>query len=291
MEGRRYDIGHELGMQDNSALGRAMATVRDLRRRCPWDRAQTRETLRPYLVEEVLELDQALSEGTVDSIRDELSDLLLHLAFQLVIAEEQDEFSPGQIADQLEAKMRRRHPHLFAQGRPEPWEQIKRRERRGRILDGLVPTLPSLLMAFRLQERAASVGFDWPDARGPLEKVREELVEVEDHLPTQAASASTQADPNEPVSAPSDKLTEEIGDLLFAVVNLARKSGVQPGPALDRANKKFRERFERVELLAEGRGIEMTTAGLPLLDTLWDEVKAMAQKTEKAERVEKARIE
>lgn len=288
MEGRRYDIGHEVGMQDNSPLGRAMATVRDLRRRCAWDRAQTRETLRPYLVEEILELDQALSEGKVDSIRDELSDLLLHLAFQLVIAEERDEFSPGQIADQLEAKMRRRHPHLFDQGNPEPWEQIKRRERRGRVLDGLVPTLPALLMAFRLQERAASVGFDWPDAGGPLEKVREELVEVEAHLPTPTGPVSTKGDPNEPVRAPSDALTEEIGDLLFAVVNLARKSGVQPGPALDRANRKFRNRFEQVERLAEDRGLEMTTAGLPVLDKLWDEVK---QRTERVERAEGARIE
>jgi nucleoside triphosphate diphosphatase len=216
---------------------------------------------------------------------------LLHLAFQLVIAEERDEFSPGQVADQLEAKMRRRHPHLFDQGRPEPWEQIKRRERRGRVLDGLVPTLPSLLMAFRLQERAASVGFDWPDAVGPLEKVREELVEVEAHLPTQAASAATNADPNEPSRTPSDELTEEIGDLLFAVVNLARKSGVQPGPALDRANRKFQERFERVELLVEDRGIEMTTAGLPVLDKLWDEVKEKGETRERAERTARARIE
>jgi MazG family protein len=291
MEGRRYDIGHELGMQDNSALGRGMATVRDLRRRCAWDRAQTRETLRPYLVEEVLELDQALSEGDVDSIRDELSDLLLHLAFQLVIAEERNEFSPGQIADQLEAKMRRRHPHLFDQGEPEPWEQIKRRERRGRVLDGLVPTLPSLLMAFRLQERAASVGFDWPDAIGPLEKVREELVEVEDHLPTQATPAATEGDPNEPGRAASKELTEEIGDLLFAVVNLARKSGVQPGTALDRANRKFRDRFERVELLAEERGIEMTTAGLTALDQLWEEVKERTEKVERAASAQRARIE
>jgi MazG family protein len=269
-------------MQDNSALGRAMATVRDLRRRCAWDRAQTRETLRPYLVEEALELDQALAEGEVGSIRDELSDLLLHLAFQLVIAEERHEFSPDQIADQLEAKMRRRHPHLFDQGKPEPWEQIKRRERRGGVLDGLVPTLPSLLMAFRLQERAASVGFDWPDTRGPLGKVREELDEAENHLPTQAPGVSATGDPNEPVLTPSNELTEEIGDLLFAVVNLARKSGVPPGPALDRANQKFRERFEGVEQLAEDRGIEMATAGLGVLDGLWDEVKSTSETAKRA---------
>ena len=160
-------------MQDNSALGRALATVRDLRRRCSWDRAQTRETLRPYLVEEVLELDHALGEGEPDAIRGEVSDLLLHLAFQLVIAEERKEFTADDVADQLERKMRRRHPHLFDLGEAEPWERIKRRERQGRTLAGIVPTLPPLLMAYRLQERAASVGFDWPDVSGPAEKVRE----------------------------------------------------------------------------------------------------------------------
>src|SRR5919109_676006 len=144
-------------MQDNSALGRAMATVRDLRKRCPWDRAQTRETLRPYLVEEVLELNHALGEGEVAEIRAEVSDLLLHLAFQLVIGEERREFSADQVADELEEKMRRRHPHLFKLGEAEPWEQIKRRERKGHVLSGIVPTLPDLLMAYRLQQRAASI--------------------------------------------------------------------------------------------------------------------------------------
>lgn len=246
-------------MQDNSALGRAMATVRDLRKRCPWDRVQTRETLRPYLVEEVLELDHALSEGNVRHIQTELSDLLLHLAFQLVIAEEAGEFASGEVADELERKMRRRHPHLFDLGLAEPWEQIKRRERQGHILGGLVPTLPSLLMAYRLQERAASVGFDWPDVDGPLTKVREELSEVEEEL---------RGNP------PGERLVDELGDLLFAVVNLARKAGVQPGPALDRANRKFRDRFEEMERLAAERGIDVSTAGLEALDELWDEVKS-----------------
>jgi ATP diphosphatase len=249
-------------MQDNSALGRALAMVRDLRRRCPWDRVQTRETLRPYLVEEVLELDHALGEGEPEGIRSEVSDLLLHLAFQLVIAEERGEFTPDEVADQLERKMRRRHPHLFDLGEAEPWERIKRRERRGKTLAGIVPTLPPLLMAYRIQERAASVGFDWPDVAGPLAKVREELAEVESELES--------GEPH------VDRLTEEIGDLLFAVVNLARKAGVQPGPALDRANRKFRERFEAVEALCGARGIDVDTAGLEVLDELWDEVKTAA---------------
>jgi ATP diphosphatase len=243
-------------MQDNSALGRAVAMVRDLRKRCPWDRAQTRETLRPYLVEEVLELDDALGGGDPSAIRAEVSDLLLHLAFQLVIAEEQSEFTADEVADQLEQKMRRRHPHLFELGEAEPWERIKRRERKGKTLAGIVPTLPPLLKAYRLQERAASVGFDWPDVQGPLEKIREELEEVEREL-----------------AAPGELLGDEIGDLLFAVVNLARKAGVEPGTALDRANRKFRGRFEAMEALCAERGIDLDTAGLAALDELWEQVK------------------
>jgi MazG family protein len=253
-------------MQDKSALGRAVAMVRDLRERCPWDRAQTRESLRPYLVEEVLELDHALGEPDAGPIREELSDLLLHLAFQLVIAEERGEFTADQVADDLEAKMRRRHPHLFELGDAEPWERIKRRERRGRTLAGLIPTLPSLLMAYRLQERAAAVGFDWPDVQGPIAKVREELAEVEVEL----ASRPT------PTTAAGDALTDEIGDLLFAVVNLARKAAVQPATALDRANRKFRDRFEAIERLAEERGVDVATAGLEVLDGMWSEVKGRA---------------
>jgi nucleoside triphosphate diphosphatase len=263
-------------MQDNSALGRAMAMVRDLRERCPWDRAQTRETLRPYLVEEALELDHALGESDIGQIRAELSDLLLHLAFQLVIGEERREFTTDQVAEELEAKMRRRHPHLFDLGEPEPWENIKRREREGHVLAGLVPTLPDLLMAFRLQQRAAAIGFDWPDTSGPVEKVREELAEVEHELRRESSDqeVTDHPDPNAPGPPPRDALVEEIGDLLFAVVNLARKAGVQPGPALDRANRKFRQRFEAVERLAGDRGIDVGSAGLNLLDGLWNEVKA-----------------
>ena len=248
-------------MQDNSALGRITALVRDLRVRCSWDRAQTRETLRPYLVEEVLELDQAIAEGDADAIRDEAGDLLLHLAWQVVLGEERGEFTADALAEQTERKMRRRHPHLFDIGPAASWETLKQRERPRGTLDGLPPTLPSLLMASRLQERAASVGFDWPDTAGPAGKVREELVEVEAEL----------AD-----GAPAEAVEAEIGDLLFAVVNLARKAGVQPGAALDRANRKFRSRFAAVEALAAERGLSLEEAGLDRLDALWNEVKNTA---------------
>jgi MazG family protein len=238
--------------------------VRDLRVRCEWDRAQTRETLRPYLVEEVLELDHALSEGDPGLIRDELGDFLLHLAWQLVLAEEHGDFTPDDVAETMERKMNRRHPHLFDLGPPEPWERLKRREREGGVLGRLPATLPDLLRAYRLQERAASVGFDWPDAQGPVAKVREELAEVEQELATAGDGQNRR-----------DELTDEIGDLLFAVVNLARKAGVQPGPALDRANRKFRERFEGIEALAARRGMDLHTAGLDAMDRMWEEVKAV----------------
>ncbi len=266
-------------MQDNFVLERAMEMVRDLRKRCAWDRAQTRETLRPYLIEEALELNQALGEGDIDQIRGELSDLLLHLAFQLVLGEERQEFTATSVVEQLEAKMRRRHPHLFELGDAEPWERIKRRERRGQVLAGLVPTLPPLLMATRLQERAASVGFDWPDLTGPLQKIREELAEVEEELASSNSAPKRDTDPNAPGRAPSDELIDEIGDVLFAVVNLARKAGVHAEPALEKANRKFRNRFEQMEELAARRGIDVETAGLEVLDNLWDEVKAVAPRS------------
>jgi ATP diphosphatase len=251
-------------MQDTSALGRALAMVRDLRARCSWDRVQTRETLRPYFVEEMLEVDQALASGDPARIRDELGDFLLHLAWQLVLAEERGEFSADDVAETMERKMRRRHPHLFDLGPPEPWERLKRRERPHGVLGELPPGLPDLLAAYRLQERAASVGFDWPDAEGPIAKVREELAEVERELDTHGPGVHGVA---------NDALTDEIGDLLFAVVNLARKGGVQPGAALDRANAKFRSRFAELERLAAERGIDVSTVGLQVLDGLWDEVK------------------
>ena len=263
-------------MQENSALGRALTMVRDLRARCPWDRAQTQESLRPYLVEEVLELDHALGEADGDAIRDEVSDLMLHLAFQLVIAEERREFTPTDVAERLEQKMRRRHPHLFDLGDPEPWERIKRREREGRTLAGITPTLPPLLKAFRLQERAASVGFDWPDVAGPLAKVREELSEVEGELARRPGRVAAQAgvDPNAPPAPPSDALVEEIGDLLFAVVNLARKAGVQPGPALDQANANSGIGSRPSRSWPMPAGSSSMGPGWKRWTGLWDEVKA-----------------
>src|SRR5262245_13936038 len=258
-------------MQAASVLGRVVDLVRDLRKRCPWDRVQTRETLRPYLVEEVLELDQSIGNGDIGELRDELGDLMLHLAFQIVIGEESGEFGPEDVTSAIEKKMWRRHPHLFpekaaavsgdAWGSRLGWERLKHREkaasRRG-VLDGLPPSLPTLTMSHRLQERAAGVGFDWPDDKGPREKIREEMNELE-------AELGPQRDPQ--------RLEHEVGDLLFAVVNLARKTGVDARAALEKANQRFLSRFQKIEQLAGQRGIDVLSAGLERLDQLWEEAK------------------
>ncbi len=249
-------------MQEPSALERIVHLVRDLRKRCPWDAAQTPQTLRPYLVEEVLELDQAIASEEPASIRTELGDLLLHLAFQIVLAEESGQFGPEDVARTIEQKMWQRHPHLFELGAsPETWERSKLNERgttKRSVLDGLPAKLPAIIMAFRLQERAAGVGFDWPDASGPRDKVREELEELE--LELSAAGNN-------------ERIEEELGDLLFAIVNLARKLEHDPRAALEKANSRFVGRFRAVEGLAAERGIDLATAGLDVLDGLWDEVK------------------
>ncbi len=260
-------------MQDESALDRAVAMVADLRDRCAWDRVQTRQTLRPYLIEEAHELAAALGGDDPAAIREEVGDLMLHLAWQLVLGKETGEFSPDEIAEDLVAKMRRRHPHLFDLGEGERWETLKARERpKGQgVLAGLPTSLPELLLAYRLQEKAAGVGFDWPDTVGPLQKVHEELAEVEVEL-TLGATAH-------------EALTDELGDLLFAVVNLARKAGVQPGAALDRANQKFLRRFESIESIAAERGVVLGKASLEELDVIWEEVKREERGEKSEERI------
>lgn len=253
-------------MQDETTLADALALMRDLRLRCDWDRAQTHESLRPYLIEEAHELDDAIRARDPRQMREELGDVLLQVLFHSVIAEEEGEFGAGDVAAALIEKMKRRHPHLYGGGERQPWEAMKAKMRES-IAEGLPAGLPALHRAHRLQERAAGVGFDWNDTEGPAQKVEEELGEVRELLPAAGAVGDDQPDP-------ARALEGELGDLLFAVVNLCRRAGVHPALALDRANGKFVRRFERVEQLAAERGIVVAAAGLPTLDALWDEVKA-----------------
>jgi MazG family protein len=239
-----------------ASLEDTLALMRDLRKRCEWDAAQTHESLRPYLIEEAHEVDDALLSRDDARLREELGDLWLQILFHAVIAEERAAFTLHDIADSFITKMKARHPHLYGDGVREPWEKMKAKKRES-LTEGLPSGLPSLHRAFRLQDRAAGVGFDWPTTEGPLQKVREELDEVQAELEGTAP----------------DKLKDEIGDLLFAVVNLARKAGVHPSLALDQANLKFERRFAAIERLARERGLKVSEAGLSVLDALWDEVK------------------
>jgi MazG family protein len=185
------------------------------------------------------------------------------------MAEERGTFSFAQVAERLITKMKGRHPHLYGDAAKEPWERMKSRNRQS-IADGLPAGLPALHRAHRLQDRAAGVGFDWPDVEGPAQKVEEELIEVRAELET-----SPPPRPGTPpvLDARHYALEAELGDLLFAVVNLCRKAGVHASIALDKANLKFERRFQRIEQLARERGIDVGHAGLERLDALWDEAK------------------
>lgn len=243
---------------------RSLDLVRFLRAGCPWDAEQTPTSLLPYLLEEAHEVAEAVADGDDVLLAKELGDLLMNVAFQAVLAEERRAFTAEDVVAQLEAKMQRRHPHLYGLGPRQDWESLKAQERAAErgdeptsILAGLTKGLEPLSRAHRIQDRVASVGFDWSSARGAFEKVAEELEEVRQALEAE----------------PSPALEEELGDLLFAVVNLTRLSGVHAMRALQQANRKFTRRFEALERLARERGVQMGAASLEELDALWDEVK------------------
>src|SRR5213593_2716 len=240
------------------SLDDTLALMRDLRQRCEWDAAQTHESLRPYLIEEAYEVDDAIRAGNDPMLREELGDLLLQVLFHSVVAEERGAFNFHDVAETFLTKMKGRHPHLYGDGARQPWERMKAKKRDS-IVEGLPAGLPALHRAYRLQDRAAGVGFDWPTTEGPLEKVREELGEAEEELAHLGEESRDKAPRHD---ATHDRLQDEIGDLLFAVVNLARKAGVHPALALDRANQKFERRFAGIERLARERGISVSDAGL-----------------------------
>jgi MazG family protein len=240
-------------------LDRALALVSFLRENCPWDAAQTAESLIPHLLEETQEVVEAIRAQERSALEGELGDLLLNLAFQVVVGEERGDFTRESITRRLEEKMKRRHPHLFGLGEKEDWEEMKVRERGDgtRVLAGLAKGLDPLLKAHRIQDRVSGVGFDWDDARGAWEKVAEELEEV-----GRALKGGNQGE-----------IEEELGDLLFAAVNLTRLAGAHPDTVLDNANRKFQERFEALEDLARDRGISLVDSDLEVLDGLWEELK------------------
>ncbi len=234
-----------------------MARLRDPVTGCEWDSVQTFATIAPYTIEEAYEVADACARGDMAELKDELGDLLLQVVFHARMAEEAGAFAFHDVAAAIAAKMERRHPHLFgaaAEGGHHLWEQIKAEERGAKghesALDGVALALPALLRAEKLQKRAARPGFDWPDPGGARAKIDEELAEVE------AASA--------------DERAEEIGDLLFAVVNWARKLDVDAEAALRAANAKFERRFRAME---EEAGAAFPTLSLDEQEALWQQVK------------------
>jgi nucleoside triphosphate diphosphatase len=244
---------------DMDRLVAIMARLRDPQSGCEWDTVQTFETIAPYTIEEAYEVADACARGDMADLKDELGDLLLQVVFHSRMAEETGAFALQDVIDTISDKMERRHPHIFldaAEGGHHLWEQIKAEER-GRkghesALDGVALGLPALLRAEKLQKRAARTGFDWPDATGARAKIDEELAEVE-------------------AAVSDDHRTEEVGDLLFAVVNWSRKLGIDPEAALRVANGKFERRFKAMEADA-GDGFE--ALDLDAKEALWVRAKA-----------------
>ncbi|MBR3222009.1 MAG: nucleoside triphosphate pyrophosphohydrolase [Kiritimatiellae bacterium] len=256
-------------------LHEIMVRLRDPETGCPWDREQTLESLKPCVLEEAYELLAAMDrpEDKANHI-EELGDVLLQVMFQSVMAEQEGRFTFDDVANAISDKLVHRHPHVFGDVEARDsatvlrnWEQIKqlehRKESRHSALDGVPSALPALLKAQRTQEKASRVGFDWKDAEGPLDKVREETAELE-----RAAAERASKRP-----ADSDRVKEELGDLLFSVCNLARHLGVDAESALEGASAKFARRFRAVEAAAKEQGRSMKEMTLAEMDALWNEAK------------------
>ncbi len=236
----------------------------DLREKCPWDRKQTMETIRTLTIEETYELSEAIIENNPDEIKKELGDILLHIVFYSKIGSEKGQFDVGEVCQSLIEKLIRRHPHIYGEVKVDGaeevlqnWEQIKLQEKgtkKNGILDGVPKGLNGLVKAYRMQEKASQVGFDWDEADKAYEKVTEEWQEYQE--------ATTKEDKE-----------AEFGDYIFALVNYARLSGINPDDALERTNKKFKDRFQFMENEAEkmGRGLKDMT--LDEMEALWVKAK------------------
>jgi len=259
-------------------LMEVMAKLRDPVGGCPWDLEQTFATIAPYTLEEAYEVADAIERGDPHGIRDELGDLLFQVVFHARMGEEQGMFDFAAVATSIHDKLVRRHPHVFGDAvimSPEEqtrsWEELKAQERAvahsvdgapASALDGIALSLPALSRAAKIGRRAARVGFDWPDATGVRAKVDEELREIEDALATSTAT-----------DAP--EVVDEIGDVLFTIVNWSRHLNIDPESALRAANAKFERRFRRMEQLAAARGVALSSLSADAWEGLWREAKSL----------------
>ena len=256
-----------------SEIGRLldlMARLRDPNSGCPWDLAQTFNSIVPHTLEEAYEVADAIARGDMIELKDELGDLLFQIVFYAQMAREAGDFEFADVVNSIVEKMIRRHPHVFGSVRyvdadelSSAWEEIKTRERgednSASILDGVALALPALNRAFKLQRRAARIGFDWSELGPVIAKVEEELSEIKQEL-------------SDDIEA--ERVAEEIGDLLFACTNLARHLNVDPEAALRAANAKFEKRFRRIETWLKSSGTTLEQASLEDMDMLWERAKA-----------------
>ncbi len=250
------------------AFGRLLDVLDRLRVECPWDRKQTNESLRPNTIEETFELCDALMRNDTHNICKELGDVLMHVCFYALIGQEKDDFDIADVCNQQADKLIFRHPHVYGEVKAETaekvlenWEQIKLKEKDGNktVLSGVPQALPSLIKAYRIQDKARNVGFDWEDRKDVWAKVREELAELEAELEKDDKQHST----------------AELGDFLFSVINAARLYHLNPDNALEHTNQKFIRRFNYVEQHSIRAGKPLTEMTLEEMDKLWNEAKAL----------------
>ncbi len=256
------------------AFGRLLDVLDDLRQKCPWDKKQTFESLRPNTIEETYELCDALAKQDMKNICKELGDVLEHIIFYSVLGSEKGHFDIADVCNQEADKLIFRHPHIYGEQKAnseeevlQTWEQIKLKEKDGNktVLSGVPDALPSLIKAYRIQDKACNVGFDWKNKDDVWKKVREELDELEDELKTGNSKTSTQ----------------ELGDFLFSVINAARLYHLNPDNALENTNQKFIRRFNYIEAHSIKQGRPFTDMSLSEMDALWKEAKNKEQTSEK----------
>ena len=250
-----------------ASFERFLDVLDELREKCPWDRKQTNESLRPNTIEEVYELSDALVADDTQNVCKELGDVLLHVAFYAKIAQEREQFDIKDVCDRLCEKLIYRHPHVFGTAKAETagevcknWEQLKRTEKDGNksLLSGVPTSMPSLIKAFRMQEKAANIGFDWDKKEDVWAKVQEELVELQTEMN----------------KGDKENMQKEFGDFLFSLVNAARLYDINPDTALELTNRKFRNRFGYVEECSKQQGRNLQDMTLAEMDSLWNKAKA-----------------
>lgn len=247
------------------AFERLLNIMDDLREKCPWDRKQTLDTLRHLTIEETYELSDAIVEGDLTEVKKELGDLMLHLVFYSKIGEEKNAFDVADVLNGICEKLIHRHPHIYGDVEVQDeeevksnWEKIKLKEGKGKnsVLEGVPKSLPALVKAIRIQDKARGVGFDWDEKEQVFEKVREEMEELKTE-----------------VDSKSNRVEEEFGDVLFSLINYARFIGVNPEDALERTNKKFIKRFQYLETESKKDGKQMGEMSLTEMDHYWEKSK------------------